>query len=133
MFDKSETFVVSPAVQKTYTPFTELSVGTKVGQTPIEKCSAILPNSLQCWRAADVVVTRVETLQGLPGGMEEAAKHPKITKYQLCRRHALIEQEQDALAAREDESTTQAAEVAEQKTVAEQPAVQEQTEQPARQ
>jgi len=61
---------------KTYTALNALP-GVAIG-----KCSEILENRLQCWKAADFQIT-------LPDG----------TTYQKCRRHAQAELQEDIAAA----------------------------------
>jgi hypothetical protein len=76
---------------KTFTPLSELSVGPKPGQVQISKCTEVLPNRMQCWRAGDVLVTVVGELT-----TDKATGKPtqSVQSYQKCRRHALAEQEQ---------------------------------------
>jgi len=81
---------------------------------PIGKCSGLLPNHMQCWRAGDVLVSAV-TQTTVPAHTVNETEIPEavdesVTSYQLCRRHATIEQDRDAkLAAAE--ATLAAAEV----------------------
>ena len=75
---------------KTLTPLSALPVGTKPGQIAIGKCSEVLPNHMQCWRAGDVVVTVVNE----PTTAEDGKVTQQILTYQKCNRHALAEQEQ---------------------------------------
>ncbi len=62
--------------------FTSLS---QIPKAVIEKCSAILPNRMQCWRAGDVLVHTVTQ-----------SADPEISNttfdYQLCRGHAAAEE-----------------------------------------
>ena len=60
-----------------------------IPKAQIERCSYLLPNDLQCWRAADYLVT-VKTVTPATDTSTEA----KTTEssYQLCARHAVIEQ-----------------------------------------
>lgn len=76
-------------VTKTYTPVMELHL--KV----IGRCSAVLPNHMQCWRAGDVQV-HVTTVT--PGATEEDAPTVVKNSYQLCNRHAQIEKFEDEAA-----------------------------------
>lgn len=50
----------------------------------IGKCSALLPNHMQCWRAGDVLVSVINEDQTL------------ASQYQLCQRHVVVEQNRDA-------------------------------------
>jgi hypothetical protein len=97
---------------KTYTPLTDIP------KAIIGKCSAVLPNHMACWRSGDFQVT-------IPGEVvtdEETGKvTQEITQYQLCRRHAQAELENDVVlaaakqAVANDEAQLAAAEVAQQK------------------
>lgn len=74
-------------VTKTYTPLTQIA------NAVISKCSALLPNHMPCWRAGDVQVIRqtiVPAHEDSDGTQwpEEVAKQ----EYQLCYRHAQLEQ-----------------------------------------
>ena len=63
---------------------------TLLSQIPkaiIGKCSAILPNRMQCWRAGDVQVHTVT--QG-----KDPEEPNKTFDYQLCRAHAITEQQE---------------------------------------
>jgi hypothetical protein len=64
---------------KTYTLLSSIPTGNKPGQTPIKQCSAILDNHMQCWNASAFVVKTTD-------------KDDNSSEYQLCRRHAMIEQ-----------------------------------------
>lgn len=79
---------------KTFTPLSE------VVKASIGKCTAILPNHMQCWRAGDVQV-HVVTQSTNP---EEGNK---TFDYQLCRAHAFAEQQEysKAIEAKQAEST----------------------------
>lgn len=72
-----------PVTTKTYT---ELS---KIPRASVGKCNAVLANHMQCWRAGDVQVV-ISTTDGETASM---------VSYQLCKAHAIYEQQQDALAA----------------------------------
>ena len=76
-------------VTKTYTPLSQIEGAQARG------CSALMPNRMQCWRAGDVQVVVAKT--------EPATKDKPLTVtetlYQLCYRHAHIEQHQDVIAA----------------------------------
>lgn len=63
---------------KTYVLLSSIPTGNSPGQTPIKSCSAILENKLQCWNASAFVV--------------KTLRDGKPFEYQLCRRHAMIEQ-----------------------------------------
>jgi hypothetical protein len=82
---------------KTYTLLSSIPTGNKPGQTSIKQCSAILDNHLQCWNASAFVVKTTD-------------KDGNSTEYQLCRRHAMIEQAM-APAATELKTTSDVAEV----------------------
>lgn len=64
---------------KTYTLLSSIPTGNGPGKTPIVQCSAVLDNHLQCWNASSFLVKTLD-VTGKP------------TEYQLCRRHAMIEQ-----------------------------------------
>jgi hypothetical protein len=86
-----------PTTTKTYTPLSQLA------SVAVKTCSAILPNRLQCWRAGDVQViiqTTEETKDDKPLTVTE-------TEYQLCYRHASIEQQQDAVDAQKAEAAAE--------------------------
>lgn len=82
------TETAQPQIVKTFTPIEQFPIGNKPGQTPIGKCSGILENHMQCWRAGDVVVASVipayTTLEGT-----EVPEH--VSTAQFCRYHANIE------------------------------------------
>lgn len=63
---------------------------TQLAQIPkavIERCTAVLPNHMQCWKAGDVQVHLVK--QG------DDSEKPNVTyDYQLCRAHAVAEQQE---------------------------------------
>lgn len=63
---------------KTYVLLSTIPTGNSPGQTPIKQCSALLENHLQCWNASAFVV--------------KTLRDGKPFEYQLCRRHAMIEQ-----------------------------------------
>lgn len=91
---------MTPNITKVYTPLSQIKTAK------IEKCSALLPNAMQCWRAGDVQVIRQIVT---PAYKDEAKKdHPEITEkqeYQLCYRHAQIEQQQAAIDAAAHEAS----------------------------
>ncbi len=64
---------------KTYTLLTTMPTGVGPGKMPIKQCSAVLDNHLQCWNASAFLVRTLDSAG-------------KPTEYQLCRRHAMIEQ-----------------------------------------
>jgi len=70
---------------RTYMPLSILTI-VKVG-----KCTGVLPNKMQCWRAGDVLVTETT-----PAPTAEDAEAVSKTEYQLCNYHATIQQQQDA-------------------------------------
>ena len=57
----------------------------------IGKCSGMLPNHMQCWRAGDVQV--VETT--ITPAADDKPETTRVTLTQLCRSHALQAQEQN--------------------------------------
>ena len=63
--------------------FTLLS---QIPKAVIGKCTAILPNHMQCWRAGDVQVHTVKQL-------DDPKKPNETFDYQLCRAHAIAEQQ----------------------------------------
>lgn len=75
-------------IEKTFTPL----VGRNLKDHPIGRCSALLPNRMQCLKGADFEV--VETLSD--------NKTERI--YQLCRAHATVE-EREMQEANEKESS----------------------------
>jgi len=74
-------------VTKIYTELSTLPIGLGPGQYQIGKCSGILDNHMQCWRSADILVTVVT-----PTEIEEKMVDV-TTNYQLCRRHAQLDQQ----------------------------------------
>ncbi len=78
---------------KVYTPLSQLPA------VKITNCSAILPNHMCCWRAGDVQVIRQLVTEATA---EEPVK-VENQEYQLCNRHAYIEQQQDAIDAQKAE------------------------------
>ena len=72
------------AVTKTYELLSTLP------KTKIEKCSAMLENHLQCWKAGDLLIT-ITT----PAPTKDDPKAVSITSYQKCRRHAQAEKDAD--------------------------------------
>jgi hypothetical protein len=72
-------------VTRAYKPLAEIP-GAK-----IMSCSAVLPNHMQCWRSGDFQVTETISTTAEDGTITD-----KVTVYQLCRRHALIQKEADA-------------------------------------
>ena len=87
---------------KTYQPLSEIP-DVKIGT-----CSAVLTNHMQCWRAGDVQVTQVEQVEQVevsgiktlatdkPELIQKAQSKTveKTTYYQLCRAHALQDQQE---------------------------------------
>ena len=68
---------------RTYTPLAEIP------KALIGKCSAVLANHMQCWRAGDFQVSVVTTI---PSEVEGEEPVVKLVTYQLCRAHAIVEQ-----------------------------------------
>jgi hypothetical protein len=68
-------------VTKTYTPLTE---SLKI---PVVKCCAILPNHMGCWKAGDILVVSTK-----PTPTEENPNQVETTQYQLCRYHAILDE-----------------------------------------
>ena len=77
---------VSTTPTKTYTLLASVP-GAFIG-----KCSEILPNRLQCWKAADFAIT-------ITTPPAEGEAEPTVTTYQKCRAHAQIEKNADDAAA----------------------------------
>jgi hypothetical protein len=86
-------------VTKTYTPLSQIA------SAAIGKCSAMLPNKLQCWRAGDVQVIIQKITP--PTGKDTMETVDK-TEYQLCYRHAQLENQQDAVDAAKAETDAEA-------------------------
>jgi len=116
----SEASSVSSTPAKQYISLAqgEAPAGVKIGN-----CSGILPNKMQCWRAADFLVIAtgpvIEATDTTP-----ASQH--VDQYQLCRRHAVMEQETDgaeALAAQRLANDQAQATTAEAKVAADKVAV----------
>lgn len=74
-----------PTTTKTYTAI--------AGSTGIQitKCSHMLENHMQCWRAGDFLITVVTSY---PQDGDTPA-HVETVTYQKCRRHAQVEKEAD--------------------------------------
>ena len=66
---------------KTFTPISQLIKPT------IGRCSAVLPNRMQCWKAGEYEVKQV--FQGT-----NPEEPNKVAYYQLCRAHAVAEQQE---------------------------------------
>lgn len=66
---------------KTFTPLISLPV-------PIQQCSALLPNQMQCWKAATYQV--VETTQTTD---ENSNTTTQVREYQLCSYHSVLEEQ----------------------------------------
>ncbi len=92
---------------KTYTPVSAIQ------NVAIGKCTEMLPNHLQCWKAGDFVIT-VTTPPA------EGQTEPTTTSYQKCRYHAQLEKAADDAAVAEvaQEATDEAALAAAQDAVA---------------
>ena len=71
---------------KSYTRLSTLLIGLGPGQYQIGTCSGILDNRMQCWRSADVLVTVVTPTE------KEGDATEGVSSYQLCRRHAQLDQ-----------------------------------------
>lgn len=97
--DQSFSFKVGDTT-KTYTLLSSLSTGNKLGQTPITKCSALIENKMQCWRAGDFMV--METTD-VPATEKDSAS-VKYLQYQLCRAHAVQQQQKDEKTQRDAEA-----------------------------
>lgn len=82
---------------KTYTLLSTMPTGNGPGQTPIKQCSALLENKLQCWNASSFIV--------------KTMRSGKPFEYQLCRRHAMIEQALPPEAVKALDTTSDAATV----------------------
>src|SRR6266567_2657160 len=79
---------------KTFTNLTELNIGSGPGQIQIVRCSEVLSNHMQCWRAGDVLVT----VTGEVFIDENGVVTQKVVQYQKCRAHANFESDADAKA-----------------------------------
>lgn len=77
----------APTITKQYT---ELA---KVQGAQITKCSTVLENHMQCWRAGDYQVTITTTT---PPTTKDGEATVKVQGYQLCRAHAILESQDDA-------------------------------------
>jgi hypothetical protein len=99
-----------PPTQKTYTNLLEArSTGYFDPKFQIGRCSAILPNKMQCWRAADFQVAETIPATTTESGEEVPEKE---VEYQLCKQHVNIQkgedlellkkEEADALKAKQD-------------------------------
>jgi hypothetical protein len=75
-----------PVVTKVYTPLSQLNNK----RVPIGRCSAILKNHMQCWRAGDVQV-QTSTVSVIDG--KEVTSTSIV---QFCYGHAHEQQEQDS-------------------------------------
>lgn len=83
--------------------------------TPIERCSQVLANRMQCWRAGDVLVEEEVTpppAEPPPGKLEHPpikseakatpqAEPPATRSYQLCQMHATINKRADEALAKQ--------------------------------
>lgn len=77
---------IEPATITTRTPLSQ------VAHAKIVQCSAVLPSKLQCWRAGDVQVTKIDSFPAT----EENPSGTKTTQYQVCYFHNSIEEQQEA-------------------------------------
>jgi hypothetical protein len=73
-----------PTTTKTYKPLSQIA------KAKIHKCSAMLPNHMQCWRAGDVQVVSTTVTPPAKDGDKETTS---TSEYQLCYMHANIEQQ----------------------------------------
>ena|SRR5271157_922624 len=99
------------ATKKTYEPLSSMP------HPLVTKCSEVLGNQMQCWRAGDFLITVTEDTP-----TDENPTATTTTSYQKCRRHAAKEQEADAGIAAEtasDSANQIAQEVAKSAGVAE--------------
>ena len=78
---------MTQAVTKTYTLLSTLP------HPVIEKCSEMLPNKMQCWKAADFDIA-VTT----PAPTKDDSQAVTVVTYQKCRAHAQAEKNADAAA-----------------------------------
>lgn len=101
--DQSFIFKVGDTT-KTYTLLSSLPTGNKPGQIPITKCSAIIENKMQCWRAGDFLVTETTDVPAT----EEDSASVKYLQYQLCRAHAVQQQQKDEKTQKDSEAATEA-------------------------
>jgi len=85
---------------KTFTSLKEVPTGTGPGQIQIGKCSAVLDNRMQCWRAGEFLVTTTKTVTtpAVMDGDKVVTPEDKAevldSQYQLCRAHKLFEEQQ---------------------------------------
>lgn len=75
---------------KTYTPLSEIP------KALITKCSQILPNKCQCWKAGEFQVEEIVPKEPT----ENDPSTSKTISYQLCKAHAVIQEQADKLAAK---------------------------------
>ena len=111
---------------KTYQSLTQLNGDSnqygKPAKVPVGKCSAILQNHLQCWRAADVLITTTTTVPA-DGDKPESTT---TNTAQMCYRHAQVDEQQYNQIVNDDKNATDLAaqaSKAEAKVAAETPAV----------
>lgn len=84
----------APAEAKPVEP-TTVTTRTPLSQIPhakIVSCSAVLPNKMQCWRAGDVQVTKINSFPAT----EDNPSGIKTIQYQVCYFHNSIEEQQEA-------------------------------------
>jgi hypothetical protein len=66
---------------KRYQNLSTMPTGVGIGKVPIVRCSAMLANHMQCWRAGDFYISDVSDIVN--------------TAYQKCRAHAQQERDED--------------------------------------
>lgn len=90
-----------PPTKKEYTNLLEArSTGYFDPKYQIGRCSAILPNRMQCWRAADFHVVEV-----IPATTEPPTEE-RTVEYQLCKQHVNIQKGEDLELLQEEEAAT---------------------------
>jgi len=73
------------------------------GGVPIGRCTQMLPNRMQCWRPANYLVTETTSV------LVEGASAEHTSQYQLCRTHAILQNNADKVAAQQAAQAVEAA------------------------
>lgn len=85
------TIQLNAQTRKRYTLLSALPTGNGPGKIQITKCSAMLDNHMQCWRAGDFLVEQL-----VPSPDPDSATSEVVqSSYQKCRAHAQQERDQD--------------------------------------
>jgi hypothetical protein len=89
---------------KTYESLTTLNAGAAytTPKVKIVQCSALLQNRMQCWRAADILITTTESTP-----TENDPFAVTTTTVQMCIRHAHVDQQAYNQAVQDDTNATQ--------------------------